>query len=173
MTMEFFQLVKASEKDIPIIRQIAMAAWPLAYCSILSSGQLEYMLSSMYSENTLCDQLCSGEQDFIIAYRSSQPIAFAGFGIINKDPLIYKLYKLYVLPAVQKTGAGRSLLQEIEAISINAGATQLILNVNRANAAINFYERQGFSIIESVDISIGQGFWMNDYVMGKTLHNRS
>lgn len=173
MTMEFFQLIKASERDISIIRQIAMAAWPVAYCSILSSGQLEYMLSSIYSENKLYEQVHNGEQEFIIAYQNGQPIAFAGFGITNKDPLMYKLHKLYVLPTVQKTGAGRRLLQEIEAISINAGATQLILNVNRANAAINFYERQGFSIIESVDISIGQGFWMNDYVMGKTLHNRS
>ena len=43
------------------------------------------------------------------------------------------------------------------------------LNVNRYNQAILFYQVQGFKIKEAVDISIGNGFFMNDYIMSKTL----
>jgi hypothetical protein len=45
----------------------------------------------------------------------------------------------------------------------------LELNVNRHNPATVFYQKMGFEIVYSEDIDIGQGFWMNDYVMRKTL----
>jgi hypothetical protein len=41
----------------------------------------------------------------------------------------------------------------------------MILNVNRYNKARFFYEKFGFKIIDEVDISIGNNYFMNDYVM--------
>ena len=35
--------------------------------------------------------------------------------------------------------------------------------------ARNFYEKLGFVIIEEKDFDIGQGFFMNDYVMEKKI----
>jgi len=29
-----------------------------------------------------------------------------------------------------------------------------------------FYEKRGFTISEEVDIGIGEGYFMNDYIMG-------
>ena len=47
-----------------------------------------------------------------------------------------------------------------------AGYKHLRLNVNRQNAkAIKAYDRNGFKTIETVDNPIGNGFFMNDYVM--------
>jgi ribosomal protein S18 acetylase RimI-like enzyme len=37
--------------------------------------------------------------------------------------------------------------------------------VNRENKAIGFYNKLGFTIIAEEDIPIGNGFFMNDYVM--------
>ena len=45
-------------------------------------------------------------------------------------------------------------------------AAQLELNVNRKNKAINFYKKYGFTILKEEDIDIGEGYFMNDYVMG-------
>jgi ribosomal protein S18 acetylase RimI-like enzyme len=45
------------------------------------------------------------------------------------------------------------------------GLTYLELNVNRQNTAIGFYKKLGFKIIAEEDIPIGNGFFMNDYVM--------
>ena len=39
------------------------------------------------------------------------------------------------------------------------------LNVNRQNKATGFYKRMGFSIARSGDFPIGNGFFMNDYIM--------
>jgi hypothetical protein len=45
----------------------------------------------------------------------------------------------------------------------------LRLNVNRYNKAKFFYEKLGFKIIGSEDVDIGNGFYMNDFVMQKNL----
>jgi len=44
-------------------------------------------------------------------------------------------------------------------------ATSLTLNVNRHNKARFFYEKYGFVIIGEEDIDIGEGYFMNDYIM--------
>ena len=49
------------------------------------------------------------------------------------------------------------------------GAKALELQVHRQNKARNFYEKLGFVIIKEKDFDIGNGFFMNDYVMEKVL----
>ena len=36
---------------------------------------------------------------------------------------------------------------------------------NRNNKAVGFYQQMGFTIRETADIEIGNGFYMNDYIM--------
>ena len=45
----------------------------------------------------------------------------------------------------------------------------LELNVNRHNDAFHFYTKLGFSISKEEDNDIGEGYFMNDYVMEKVL----
>ena len=39
------------------------------------------------------------------------------------------------------------------------------LHVNRDNPQVAFHKHMGFSILRSGDFPIGQGFYMNDYIM--------
>ncbi len=94
-------------------------------------------------------------------------MGFASFSHAGEK--IYKLEKLYVLPDVQKTGAGKKLLETVETVAKSMGAEKLILNVNRKNKAKTFYEKNGFTVISEEDIDIGNGYSMNDYVMSLTL----
>jgi ribosomal protein S18 acetylase RimI-like enzyme len=50
----------------------------------------------------------------------------------------------------------------------NLGFKELELNVNRYNKAYNFYLKQGFKVVEEVDIPYYE-FFLNDYVMRKSL----
>jgi len=43
------------------------------------------------------------------------------------------------------------------------------LNVNRNNKALHFYEHKGMKKLREGDFPIGNGYYMNDYIMGLEL----
>jgi ribosomal protein S18 acetylase RimI-like enzyme len=76
-----------------------------------------------------------------------------------------RLHKLYVDPSNQNKGTGRVLLNFVINEGRNAKISKLDLFVNRSNPAVIFYKKLGFKSLESVDLEIGNGFYMNDYRM--------
>lgn len=157
----------ASLKDATLIRSLAVKIWPKAYGHILSKQQLAYMLNLMYTEAGLKNQMRQGHR-FIIAYNTGIPVGFASFS--EMEPLVYKLHKLYVLSSQQGKGTGKFMIEQIINEIQTGGALSLRLNVNRNNTAKLFYEKLGFEVIASEDVDIGNGYFMNDYVMEKKLN---
>ncbi len=104
---------------------------------------------------------------FILACENNEPVGFASYQEIK--PFVFKLHKLYVLPSQQGKGTGRFLLDRIMAAIKPVGKATLQLQVNRENKARHFYEKLGFTIIDEIDLDIGNGFFMNDYVMEKKI----
>jgi GNAT superfamily N-acetyltransferase len=159
----------ATTADIPTIRSIAHAAWPVAYAGILSPAQLDYMLELMYSEAALWDQLTIHGHRFLLAERNSAAIGFASHETNPGGTSRTRLHKLYVLPERQGTGAGKALLDAVEHAASNSGDAFVEFNVNKYNPALAFYEGQGYTILRSEVNDIGQGFVMDDHVMEKHL----
>ncbi|MFW0714371.1 N-acetyltransferase family protein [Pedobacter sp. N23S346] len=157
-------LRKAKEQDIEVIRDIAAATWPSAYLDIIGQQQIDYMLDKMYNKGELLNQFLSGHI-FLIAEDNTHQYGFAGYSIIDLEEKIYKLHKLYVLPSAHGKGVGKILINEVFNQVKDAGATALQLNVNKDNKAKDFYLKGGFTIKESVKLDIGEGFFMDDYVM--------
>ena len=164
---ETMTIRKAYPADIPLIRDMAYKIWPQTYGSILSQEQLDYMLNLLYSEKVLHEQM-EGNIEFIIAYDGVHPVGFASFGLI--EPSVYKLHKIYVLPSQQGKGTGRFIIDQLIKAMKAKGATTLQLNVNRHNNAKSFYEKLGFVVMREEDVDIGNGYYMNDYVMEKPLN---
>jgi GNAT superfamily N-acetyltransferase len=167
------EIIQATEKDIPVIQHIACLTWPNAYAQIISPRQIGYMLNKMYHASTLLSQMNIEGHLFFLCCENSQPVGFAGISQVdynlNGDYFAntWKLHKLYVLPQAQKSGAGKKLLETcFETIRENKGE-RIILNVNRQNPAYQFYLNKGFEVLEKVDLDIGGGFLMVDYIMGK------
>ena len=52
-------------------------------------------------------------------------------------------------------------------------ASSLFLQVNRYNNAKAFYEKLGFSEVDFINLDIGNGFFMNDYIMEKKLRSEA
>ncbi|MEP6467062.1 MAG: GNAT family N-acetyltransferase [Parafilimonas sp.] len=156
---------EANKNDIEIIQQLAHKIWPSAYGKILSADQLKYMIEVFYSESSLQKQFEEGH--FLVVEENKQPIAFADYSLL-KDA-IYKLNKIYALPSEQGKGIGKLLMNDVIKRVKQNGATALRLNVNRSNKAKQFYEHLGFKIISEEDIDIGEGYFMNDYIMEKLI----
>jgi len=154
----------ATLADIPLIRDLCFKVWPQTYAPILPQAKIDYMLGLMYSPASLQRQIDGGSQ-FIIAYDNNEPVGFAAY--FETSPTVFKLDKIYILPSEQGKGTGRFVIDYIIQEIGNNGATALQLQVNRNNNAKKFYEKLGFGVIDSRDIDIGSGFFMNDYVMEK------
>ena len=66
-------------------------------------------------------------------------------------------------------GLGQKLMDYVILKAKNKQEKAVYLNVNRNNSALHFYEKNGFKIIKSEDIEIGNGYLMEDFVMEKNL----
>ena len=162
-----YKIERATAADVPLIRELAFKVWPQTYAPILTPAKIEYMLDLMYSAKSLENQMKDGAT-FIIVYEDNEPVGFASYQ--EMKPTIFKLHKIYVLPNQQGKGTGSFIINDIIAAIQPGGATALQLQVNRGNKARSFYEKLGFMIIEEIDLDIGNGFFMNDYVMEKRLN---
>lgn len=132
------------------------------------------MLNLMYSEDSLKDQMENKKHQFLILEVDAEPSGFAAYSKKSEaESSLFRLHKLYLLPALHGTGLGKKLLTEVERVTHDEGAEKLELNVNRKNPAYHFYTKNNFKILREEDIDIGKGFFMNDYVMIKNLHQTS
>ena len=161
-------IVEATIEDLPTITSIARKTWPIAYGEILSEAQLEYMLNSFYSEEALKTNIASGHE-FILAKEDDFVLGFASLENNYQKTAKTKIHKIYMLPESQGKGIGKLLVENIKKRAIAKGSKNLLLNVNRFNKAIGFYHKMGFRIIQEIDIEIGLGYLMEDYVMEKEI----
>jgi len=163
-----YQIRQATIADVETIRQIAEETWWAAYRPILAAEQIAFMLGDIYSAQKVTSQIAGNLQTYLLLIEDGQPVAFAAYSPREEDAEIYKLHKLYCLPATQGKGCGKILIDEVCKQTLEAGKHTLDLNVNRYNKAKSFYKKMGFEVIYEEDVPIGP-YWMNDYVMRKKL----
>lgn len=163
------QIKPATVEDLPAIRDLAAVIWRAYYPGIVTRDQIDYMLARMYALETLRDEIQSQGILFDRLLLGDAFIGFAAYGPTD-PPATWKLHKLYLLPAHHSQGLGSRLLRHCESQARLHGANHLKLNVNKRNTrAIAAYQRNGYTIAESVTLDIGGGFVMDDFVMAKPL----
>ena len=140
-----FTIKKATTNDIQLINEMAQIVFPATYREILSKEQLDYMMDWMYSPKNLRKQM--EEEGHIY---------------------LFHLQKIYVLPLFQGCRLGKALFEQaVKAIKeIHPGPCEMHLNVNRNNKALQFYQHLGMEKVAEGDFHIGNGYYMNDYIMG-------
>ncbi|UYQ92868.1 GNAT family N-acetyltransferase [Chitinophaga horti] len=158
-------IYQTNETGIPFIQHIANNTWPDTFGNILSTEQISYMLFMMYDHQALLKQMKELGHVFLLAKFNNETVGFASYELNYKGEPNIKLHKIYILPEMHGKKIGQHLVNEVAGIGRAAGQTGLLLNVNRHNNAVGFYERVGFSVIGEEDIDIGNGFFMNDVIM--------
>ena len=159
----------ATIEDIPTIRSMAAIVFPDTYKEILSPSQIDYMMEWMYSERSLRQQMTEEGHIYYIAYHDGQPAGY--LSIQQEGENTFHLQKLYVLPSHQGIHLGQLLFdQAIAAIKErHPSPCQMRLNVNRHNKALTFYQKMGMAKVDEGDFAIGNGYYMNDYIMGMNI----
>lgn len=159
---------KASTEDYEIIRDLANRTWFTTYSEILSQEQLDYMLEMMYSLQAYTEQILIKSHHFLLASEEGIFFGFASYEL-NYHSETAKIHKLYVVPEAQGKGVGQKLLSVIQNEALKNSNDKIVLNVNRFNKAVNFYQKAGFEKAGEEDINIGNGYLMEDFIMRKEL----
>ncbi len=155
---------EAKHTDLVSIRDIAVRSWQHGYKDILSVEQITFMLENIYSISALSQAMVNG-QTFYLLSRNNEPVGFIALKSRNS---ILRIEKLYLVPQVQREGLGKVLIDQAIAVGKAGEYQALELNVNRKNKAYHFYLKQGFYVVELVDIPY-YDFVLDDYVMQKAL----
>lgn len=157
---------KIAKEDASIIHQLAQTIWPKAFEHILTEEQINYMMQLMYSVPILEAEIARGVEFYVFNVKGED----LGYTAIEKkDNESWKLHKIYLHEKLRGKGVGKFQLRSMEKIVTGYSAQFLYLNVNRYNKAVDFYKSQGYEVVGSEDIDIGNGFLMNDFVMRKKI----
>lgn len=161
----------ASLEDIPLIRDLASVIFPQTYREILSPEQTEYMMDWMYSAANLERQMKEQMHKYFIAEYGGIPCGYLSLSRegVADGHVLFHLQKIYVLPAFQGRHIGSALFsQALEFVrdACRDYPVRIELNVNRNNTrAVAYYKAKGMSVAREGDFPIGNGYYMNDYIM--------
>jgi diamine N-acetyltransferase len=163
------RILPVTEPDIDALVELARAIWYRHYPAIITEEQIEYMLNQRYHPDVIRAQLASASAWWDKLLLDDAMVAFSSCEL-SAHPGEMKLDKIYVRYDLRGHGLGSRLIRHVEAHALRAGCTRLSLQVNKNNrSAIEAYLRNGFTIARSAKFDIGNGFYMDDYVMTKAL----
>ena len=161
-----FTIRKATSADCGLIHKLAWQIFPETYKEILSKEQIEYMMEWMYSlERASANRWKKKGMCTSLPVRSAKRRVMYPYSNREKD--LFHLQKIYVLPYYQGAHCGSFLFREaVKYIrDVHPAPCIMELNVNRNNKAVGFYEHMGMKKSREGDFPIGNGYYMNDYIM--------
>lgn len=156
-----------SEEQIRKAAAIADRTWRDHYASILSPGQIEYMLETIQSPEAIREQIAGGYLYFIIE-SGEERIGYCALKLNDPASSMF-LSKFYLLSDFRGQGYGRASLEKFDDIARNAHQDSIWLTVNRGNPSIEAYKAFGFDIEDTKVTDIGGGYVMDDYIMRRAV----
>src|SRR4030088_721533 len=164
-----FRICPVHEADIGPVCALAREIWMQHYPGIITVKQIEYMLAQRYSPNLIRMQLHSGQACWDKLLVRGELCGFASYERAGEVGEM-KLDKLYIHQLVRGKGYGAALIDHVVTAARQQGMDNLCLQVNKHNhASVAAYLRCGFGVMKAVKADIGNGFFMDDYIMSKRL----
>lgn len=160
-----FSIIKASTDDCAIIHNLASRIWGNTYGEILAKEQLDFMFDMMYAPANIQKQMLEQQHEFFIIRKDGEPAGYLSIEKEGDDTYIFQ--KVYSLPELHGTGIGRYIVEQgiSHLKSIHPRPFTIQLYVNRENPAVGFYKHLGFRQVATRDHHIGNGYFMNDFIM--------
>ncbi|MBE6224488.1 MAG: GNAT family N-acetyltransferase [Bacteroidales bacterium] len=156
---------KAGMEDTPLIEELAQEIFRHTYREILSPEQTDYMMEWMYSQQSLKRQIGEEGHIYHIVYYGGEAVGY--FSVQQQGERLWHLQKIYLRKGMQGKSVGKQMfMKAVEYIRENSVLPATMeLNVNRNNPAVAFYEKMGMHKASQGDFPIGNGYYMNDYIM--------
>lgn len=157
-----FRFLETSN-DFRQLEPFAASIWEQHYTPIIGADQVAFMLDKYQSAQAMFDQFSAGYKYALVICGGQKAGYFAYDGKAEKDVFISKLY---IHKDFRRRGLGRRILDFISKEARALGCAAMTLAVNKDNSdSIQFYTAYGFQTIKAQKVAIGEGFYMDDYVM--------
>jgi len=157
-----------SEDDIAAVAALADVIWHEHFIPIIGEPQVDYMLEKFQSPPAITSQLESGSE-YYLALVDDQPAGYVGL-IPDQPAGRMMISKLYVKRETRGIGLGTRLIEFVENLCAGKSIGTIWLTVNRFNhGPVAWYQHNGFVVTDEVRKDIGQGFFMDDFIMQKNL----
>ncbi len=158
----FFHPVK-TEGDIQTLAALAKEIWQQHFTPIIGADQVAYMVDKFQSVPALRAQLEEGYRYFLFWYEG-EFVGFTGIHALEDQSLF--LSKLYLLQRMRGKGIARKAFDFLIDICKAESLDRIWLTCNRYNTdTIAVYRHMGFVTVKEQKADIGNGFYMDDYIM--------
>ena len=153
-----------NESCIRNVASLAHEIWNQHFVPIIGQAQVDYMLDKFQSVNAITKQLNEGFEYYIISSDKTKAGYLGLLPDINSGKMM--ISKIYVRKELRGSGVGNSAIEFVKNLCRNRNINTIWLTVNRYNDdTIEWYLRKGFVIVQEVKKDIGNGFFMDDYIM--------
>ena len=156
-------IVTATYSDLEKLEQMACFIWRESYTQLLGENQVEYMLGRFQNAAAFRQQM-SENYVYRILYDDGEMIGY--IASLSEGGRIF-LSKLYLKNAYHGRGLGKLMIEDV--IGLYPEARAIWLTVNKHNPSYYIYGHLGFKTVDSVCTDIGEGYFMDDYVMQREL----
>ncbi|PWH16888.1 MAG: hypothetical protein DDG58_08965 [Ardenticatenia bacterium] len=133
----------ATYADVPAIGRVARETWRTTYAHTIAPHNQQRVLERSYADAALAAALQMAQSWFFVAVNGEEVLGFAQF--MCRGDGHGELVRIYVLPAHQRQGIGRALLQAGVRAMAAVGIHRCYVSVEVDNVpAIAFYQHFGF-----------------------------
>jgi ribosomal protein S18 acetylase RimI-like enzyme len=149
------------------IADLARTIWSEHYPSIIGQAQVDYMLVSFHSLESIQKQIQQEGYRFYFVLSDGDEAGY--FAIQSKKGELF-LSKFYLSKEYRGLGLSRQMMGFIESIAKENGLKRICLTTHKRNEkALRAYKGLGFKIVGPVLTDIGEGYIMDDYQLEKTI----
>ena len=163
--MNEIAIVKVNTDELPSLAALASEIWHEHFPPIIGMEMVDYMVDKFQSESAMKNQIQSeGYQYHFLTFEGTK-VGYMGF---HFDEEKIFLSKLYVKKEFRGRKIARAAIQYLVNQCLSRNLKSIWLTVNRFNDnTIAAYRKMDFQIIRTQKADIGNGFFMDDYIMEK------
>lgn len=156
------------QRDIQAVAELANEIWNEYFVDIIGQAQVDYMLGHYQSVSAITTQLESGQEYYLLKLDSKLVGYLSLISDSPKDKMM--ISKIYVKQTIRGEGTGLYLLDFVKDQCNRKRLHSIWLTVNRNNqSTIDWYLRRGFKVTGEIRKDIGEGYFMDDFIMEMAL----
>jgi len=155
--MKFCEVGDAKELSV-----MARDIWMEYYSTFLDADLPNYVVTRFQSEEAIIEQMHHG---YLYSFIMDGDAKVGYLCIVPEDDSLF-MSKLYLYKDSRGNGLGSKALDDILEEGRARKKKRVYLRVNKYNtASMKVYQRKGFVVAEDIYEDIGDGFFLDDYLM--------